>query len=204
MFAEEVLLVKNLRDGASLGVGGESLQGHGGNFFNQDGVVSGVGGSFAPAERSMACDESARYMQGIAFADAANDGQTRVVFVVVVDLRRGQGLRDRDGAVEIVGVGGAKAGDFALRLSPSRGGTGMRVGDATDRREGFVENEVSRKIGGGTETPFDGFTVEIDDNKVLGFHGFVADAAGLNDHEAVAASDAAGVAEGEKDEAAAD
>jgi len=47
MLAEEVLFVEHFRDGAGLGIGGQGLQSHRGDLFQEDGVVSGLRFSLA-------------------------------------------------------------------------------------------------------------------------------------------------------------
>lgn len=204
MLSEKVFFVEDLGDGASLGVGDESVQSHRGDFLDKDRVVSGIGRSFSPAERSMSRDEDTWNVQGIAFGDATNDGQAGVPFIVIANFSRTERLGDGNRSVEIIGVGGAKAGDFALRLSPGGGGTGMGMCDAADAGKGFIKDQVSGYVGRRAEVAFDRLAVEINDDKIFRLHRVVVDAAGLDDHEAVRARNAAGIAEGEKNKTATD
>jgi len=72
--------------------------------------------------------------------------------------------------VEIVGVRGAEARNFALRLSPGGGGSRMRVCDASDGGELAIQNHVGGQIGGRAQGTLDNFAVQIRDHQVLGFH----------------------------------
>ena len=77
----------------------------------------------------------------------------------------------------------------------------MGVGDASDFVKSLVKDEVRGEIGGRTKSSIDDFAFEIDDDDVFGLHGVVRNAAGLDGDKSLGAIDAAGVAEGIKDEA---
>jgi hypothetical protein len=79
----------------------------------------------------------------------------------------------------------------------------MRVRNSADGGEGFVKDEMGRQIGRRTKIAFDGLAIEIDDDEVFGLHGVVGNATGFDDDKAVLARNAAGVAKGKKNEAAA-
>ena len=138
MLSGKVFFVEDFGDGASLGVGDESVQSHAGNFLDKDGVVSGIGRSFSPAEWSMSRDEDAWKVQRIAFGDATNDGQACVPFIVIANFSRSEWLGDGNRSVEIIGVRGAKTGNGFSGLRPGRGILGVSVSDAANFAKGVV------------------------------------------------------------------
>lgn len=122
-------------------------------------------------------------------------------FVVVVDLLRGEGAADGDFAVEVVGVGGAEAGDAAAGLGEDGGVGAVGVADGADGGPGAVEFEVGFGIGGGVECPFGDVAFEVDEDDVGGCDGGVVHAAGFDGEDAGVAVDGGDVAPGELDEA---
>ena len=80
----------------------------------------------------------------------------------------------------------------------------MRVCDAANGGKGFVKDQVSGQIGGRPQIAFDELAFEIDDDEIFRLHRVVGDAAGLDDDEAFLAGNAAGIAEREKHQTAAD
>ena len=93
-------------------------------------------------------------------------------------------LGDRDGAVEVVGVGGAEGGDGEAGLGEAGGELGVGVDDRADGGELAVEQGVGVEVGGGLEVAFDDLAVEVGDDHVLGAEVVVVDAGGLDDDEA--------------------
>src|ERR1039457_4500753 len=89
---------------------------------------------FAPGEGGVTGDEDARYSNGVqAFcAEAADDDCAGVAHVGGGDLLGGQGFSNRNRAVQVVSVSGAKAGDGAACLSPGGGELGVSVDAAAD------------------------------------------------------------------------
>ena len=95
-------------------------------------------------------------------------------------------------------------GDGEAGLGEAGGELGVGVDDGADGWEFAVEESVGVEVGGGFELAFDDLAVEVGDDHELGDEFVVVDAGGLDDDEALVAVDAAGVAEGVEDEAAAD
>jgi hypothetical protein len=122
VFAEEVLFMEHFGERAGFGIGGHGVQSQGGDLFHKDGIVTGVGGGFAPAEGVKARDKDARRMERIAFPKATDDGQAGVALKLLANFSRGERLGDWHGAVKEIGMACPKTGDFALRLSSGRGG----------------------------------------------------------------------------------
>ena len=88
-------------------------EGKAGDVFEHIGVLDGFGGRGSPGEGSVPGDQHTRDGDGVEFlgAEAAHDHRTRVAHVGLGDFRGGERLGDGDRAVEVVGVGGAEAGD---------------------------------------------------------------------------------------------
>src|ERR1700739_3187297 len=194
-------------DGLDGGVEEGGAEGEPGNVFEDVGEFDGIGRGFPPGERSMTGDEDTGDGQrGEALgAKAANDDGAGVADVTGGDLCRGECFGDGDGAVKVVGVGGAEAGDWLAGLGPCGGEFGIGVGGAADLGEFAIEQGVGVEIAGGAEMSFNDFALEIGDDQVGGGEGSVSDAAGLDDNERLCAGavDAAGIAEGVRGEAAA-
>ena len=103
---------------------------------------------------------------------------------------------------------GSQAGDRAAGLGPGRGELRVRVDDAADLRKFAVKQGMGVEIARRAQVAFDDLAVEIGDDQIGGSEGGVIDAAGLDDHERsgpvdTCTTDAAGVAEGVRGEAAA-
>lgn len=204
MFAEIVAIEQRLGHAFAFGIEGCGVKGHPCDGFEDDGIVRGVCGCFTPAEGCVAGNEHGGHGIGVKITEAADDGDAGVVDVIAVDVVGGEFVCDRNGAIEIVGVGGAVGGDAASGLGPGSGVFRMRVHDRADSRELAVEEQMRGEVRRRAEIAFDDFAVEIGDDHVLGLHGLVREAAGLDGDEASLAVDAADVAESVKNEAAAD
>ena len=183
---------------------GEGAVGHAGDGFEDDGVVGGVVGVAAPAEGGVAGDEDRRDGEGVDAFEALDDGDAGLVDVTAFDGLVGEDLGDGDGAVEVVGVGGAEGGDGEAGLGEAGGVLGVGVDDGADGEELAVEEGVGVEVGGGFELAVDDVALEIGDDHVFGTELVVVDAGGFDDDEALGAVDSGGVAEGVEDEAAFD
>jgi hypothetical protein len=120
--------------------------------------------------------------------EAADNYGSRVADVAGGDLFGGERLCDGNGAVEVVGVGGAEAGDGAASLGPGGGKFRVGVDDATDLGELAVEESVGVEIAGGAKVPIDDLAVEVGDDEVFGLQSGVVDSAGLDDDEGLRAA----------------
>jgi len=207
VLAEVVMLADVRRDGWGRRSEQHAAEGQTRNVFEHVGVFDGFGCGPAPGEGRVAGDKDAGNGDGVEIlcAEAADDDRAGVADVAGGDLVGGQRFGDGNGAVEVVGVGGTEAGNGAASLSPGRSEFRVGVDDSADLGEFAVEQGVGVEIAGGAELAFDDFAVEVGDDEVLGRHGGVVDAAGLDDDEGLGAGavDAAGVAEGVGSEAAA-
>src|ERR1019366_7802131 len=141
----------------------------------------------------------------VSSGEAIDDDFSGVEFVVGADFFGGHFGGDGDGAVEIVGVGGAETWDVAAGLGEAGGGEGMGVNDAADGLEGSVQVEMGWGVGRGAVFSVDdlaGFEGEDDD--VVGFENVVGDAAGFDGHDSGLAIDAASVPPSENNQAGLD
>jgi len=186
--------------------------GEAGDVFEKVGIFDGCGSGLAPGEGRVSGYEDAGDGDGVEalFAEEAGDDCAGVVNVGFVDLFGGEGLGDGNGAVEIVGVGGAEAGDGLAGLRPGSCKFGMGMDDATDLGKFAVEEQVGVEVAGGVECAFDDGAVEAREDEVACGERGVADTAGLDGHEGLFAGtvdsatfDTAGVAEGMDGESAA-
>ena len=106
--------------------------------------------------------------------------------------------------MEVVGVGGAEAGDGFAGLGPGSCEFRMGMDDAANLGEFTVKQEVSFEIAGGVEFAFDDGAVEGGEDQVGGGHRGVGNAAGFDQHQWFGSRsvDAADVAEGVEGETA--
>jgi hypothetical protein len=131
-----------------------------------------------------------------------DDGEPCHAFVACGDFVRVEHAADGDFAVEVVGVGGAEAGERATGLGPCGGGGAVGVADACGGGEGAVDFEVGIAVGGRVERAFDAAAgCEVEDDEVFGAETVVGDPAGFDDHETAVAVESADIAPCEGDEA---
>ena len=189
----------SIEDDGAIGEACDKLQ--------QVGIFDGSCGGFSPGEGGVACDEHARdgkWVEVAGVEEACDDGAC-VEDVGLFDFVGGEGFGDGDFAVEVVGVGGAEAGNGAAGLGPAGGEFGMGVDYATDLGKFAIEEQMGVEVAGGVEGAFDNDAVEGGDDEIFGGHGGVGDAAGFYGDERLGAGavNAADVAEGVEGETAA-
>jgi len=95
VLAQEMFLVQVLCDGARPRICGDRVERHSRNFFQDDSIVSGVGGVFAPTKRGMPGDEDAGGVQRVALPKATNDGKAGVALVTMANFPGAQRFGDR-------------------------------------------------------------------------------------------------------------
>ena len=122
MLAQEMLVVEVLGNRMSFRVGGQGLEGHGGDLFDDAGDVGGFGRGSAPTKRGVPGDQHRWRTKWIEFGEAADDGVAGIGFVLGANLPGSEGARHRNRAVEVVGMGSAKTRDFAPGLRPRGSG----------------------------------------------------------------------------------
>ena len=168
--------------------------------------MGGFVGSAAPAEGGVAVDEARRDGERVdsVLRKVVDDGEAGLVDVAAGDGFIVQGRGAGDGAVEVVGVGGAERRDGEAGLGEAGGELGVGVDDSADGEELAVEEGVGIEVGGGFEFAVDDLALEVGDDHEFGDELVVVDAGGFDDDEALVAVDTAGVAEGIEDEAALD
>ena len=206
MFAEVVAIEKGLGDSDRVGFQREGVVGHFGYGFEDYGVVGGGVGVSAPDEGGVAVDQAGGDCQGVDFVlvEVRDNGQACLVNVPAADGFVGERFGAWDGAIEVVGVGGAQGWNGEAGLGEAGGELGVGVDDGADGGEFSVEESVGVEVGGGFEFTVDDFAVEVGDDHEFGDELVVVDTGGFDDDQALGAVDAAGVAEGVEDEAAFD
>jgi len=206
VFAEVVAIEEGLGDSLAVSFEGEGVVGHFGDGFEDHGVVGGFVGVASPGEGGVAVDEAGGNGERVdsLLLEEADDGEAGFVDVAAADGFVGERRGAGDGAVEVVGVGGAEWWDGEASLGEAGGELGVGVDDGADGGELAVEEGVGVEVGGGFEFAVDDFAVEVGDDHEFGDEFVVVDAGGLDDDEALGAVDATGVAEGVEDEATLD
>jgi hypothetical protein len=194
-------------DGLNGGVEEGGSESQPSNVFENIGIFDCVGWRFSPCEGGMTGNEDSGYRDGVETLSAktANDDGAGIANVAGGDFLSGESFCDRDGTVEVVGVGGAKAGNGLAGLGPGGGEFGVGVDDAAYLREFPVKQGMGVEIAGGTKGAFNNFAVEIRNDEVGWGERAVVNSAGLDDDEGLSAGaiDPAGIAEGMRGEAAA-
>src|SRR5512140_3374953 len=87
-------------------------------------------------------------------AEGVDDDNASVSLVLVGYFMGSHVAGDRNGAVKVIGVRSAKAGNRTPSLAPGGGEFGVGVSDATDFWKGLVEFEVRGEIGGRFQRAF--------------------------------------------------
>lgn len=191
--------------GDEAGWDGEGVDGFGADVCRESG---GCGGVAAKGEGAGAVGFGTSgggvLEAGGEAAEAADDGEAGLVNVAAGDGLVGERLGAGDGAVEVVGVGGAEGGDGEAGLGEGGGELGVGMDDGADLGELAIEEGVGVEVGGGLEGAVDEDAVEVGHHHVFRPEVVVVDTGGLDDDEALGAVDARGVAEGVEDEAALD
>ena len=101
-------------------------------------------------------------------------------------------------------MGGAKGRDGQAGLRETGSEFRVRVHHGADRRKLAIQQRMGVKIGGRTQVAFNNLAVKIRNDHVLGAQLVVVDAGRLDDHQALLAVHARGIAEGVQNEAMAD
>ena len=202
VFAQVMMFGNVGRDSGFWSTEERTSVGEAGDVLKAVGVFDGIGGVFAPGKGGVAGDKDAGDGDGVevVLAEVLDDNGAGVADVGFGDFVGSKGSGNRNGAVEIVGVGGAEAGNSAAGLRP--GGSELRVGvnDAANLGEFAVEQGVGVEVTGRVQGAFDDFAVEVGDDEVGRGEGRVIDAAGLDDDKGLPPSlsgrSPAGVAKG--------
>ena len=118
MFAREVLIQNALWLGGDVGVDQFGQKRHFRDLLGDDGVIDGLRGVLAPGEGAVVPADDGGNMYGVdaALAKGLDDHVSGVALVVCLDLLGCQVARTGNGAVKIIGVGGAVGGDVPTGL----------------------------------------------------------------------------------------
>ena len=141
---------------------------------------------------------------GIESGEAFDDGDASRVLVAGIYLGLSELPGHRHGAGEVVRMGRAETRQLLAHLAQSGRVLGVHMNDPAGRGELLVEQDVSRRVGGGVQVALHDVAVEIDEHHVRRFELGVGHAAGLDHNETAVPIDPAGVTEGQADEAAVD
>ena len=142
-------------------------------------------------------------MEGIDLlvAEGLDNGVAGVALVIFSGFLRGQGAAKRNGAMEMIGMGGAITGQGPPRLGEHGGGGAVRVTDAGDSCKGAVEHQMRGGVGGRAEFAFHlAAGGELHDHEVIVTQVGVVDAAGLDHHQARPGIKAADISPGQADQ----
>jgi len=126
----------------------DGAEGEASDVFEDIGMLDGIGWGFSPCERGVSGDQNAGDGEGVkTFGfESADDDCAGIADVGLGDFFGCQRFGYGNGAVEVVGVGCAKAGNGAAGLSPGGSELGMGVDDAADLREFTIETGVRVEI----------------------------------------------------------
>ena len=196
MLALEVLLQHMRGRGGGGTVYLHGVEGHAGDLLQHHGMVHGLRRVLAPGEGAVVAADHAGHMHGVDIAgfEGLHDDHAGVVLVARVNLLGGQAARAGHGAVEVVGVCGAVAGDVAAGLGPAHRVRAVGVHDAAQLRERLVEHQMGLGVGGGVEGALDDLAVQGEDHQLVGGQILVGHAGGLDDHQPFLPVDAGHVA----------
>ena len=134
-------------------------------------------------------------------AERLGDDEAGVALVGFLDLLRRKLPGTGDGAVEVVGVGRAVAGEIQPRLRRGDGVARMGVHRAADAGEGIVKREMRRKVGGRAELALHDMARAVRDDHIAGLHIVIRYAARLDDNVFSVLRERGDVAPCEHDEA---
>ena len=120
MFAMVVMLGDVVRDSGFWSAQEHTAEGEAGDVLEYVGVFDSFGDVFAPGKRGVAGDKDAGDCNGVEGlgTEAADDYGAGIADVGLGDFGGGEGCGDGDGAMEVVGVGGAEARNGPAGLGP--------------------------------------------------------------------------------------
>ena len=201
MLAQIVLVQQDLLHGAVAGVEHQGVVVHKGDLLHDHRIVDGVLRVSTPGEHAVAVDQHAGDGHGVLALEGLDDHVARLQLILPVDLLLGHLTGAGDLAVEIVPVGGAHGRNAHARLGEAGGPAAVGVDHAPQIGEGPVQGQVGGGVGGGLIAalhPLAG--LQVQHHHVLGGHGVILHAGGLDDHQTLLPVDAGDVAPGEGDQ----
>ena len=121
MLAQEVLILDVLGCGSSVTLDLTGIHRHLGDFLQHHSVVHSLGRALTPGEGAMAGAHDTGGMQRLdaALGQLFDDDLAGILLVVLVDFLGGEVTGAGHGAIEVIRVGGAVAGDVLTGLSPA-------------------------------------------------------------------------------------
>ena len=166
-----------------------AAEGKAGDVLEAVGVFDGLGGVFAPGEGGVASDKHAGDCNRVqvVLTEVLDDDGASVPDVGFGYFVCGEGPGNGNWAVEIVGMGGAEAGNSAAGLRPGGSKLGVGVNDAADLGKLAIEQGVGVEVAGRVQGALDDFAVQVGDDQVGRGEGGIVYAAGLDDDEGLPA-----------------
>ncbi len=202
MLAQEVFVQQLGLHGLCVREKSQCLAGEPDQVLEHNRVVDSIVQSPAPGERTVAGDEHAGTVQGIATSKGFDDYIAGVHFVIFFDLASVEPSSARNGPMKIIGVSGAESRNRTATLRPGGGKKAVGVNDATNLTKSAIKNQMSVSIRAGLQIAFDDFSgIQRNDNHVFGFHGGIWNARRFDDNFPAGAVNTADVAPGLDDEA---
>ena len=112
-----------------------------------------------------------------------NDDGAGALFVILIQLFLGQVPGAGDGTVEIVGMGGAVAGNIPAGLGPGHRVGTVGMDNAPQLGEGLVQLNMGFGIGAGVQGALHHIALQVQDHQHIGCQLLVLHTAGLDDHQ---------------------
>lgn len=204
VFAQMMLFQDVPGDGTQGGIQGGRAEGHVSAHFKGDAVLERVHGVFSEGERCVMDLQDGRHFEWaeLQLAQALDNGDAGEMLIVLRDFSGCERAHQWDGAVKVVRVRGAEAGNLTTRLRKHGGMQAVRVRDAADLGEFTVKDEMRFRVGGGPEAALHHPAIQVEDDDVGGRELQIIHAAGFDGPEAGGTVHAADVAPSQAYEAA--
>src|SRR5262252_7549912 len=114
--------------------------------FQDHGVMNRLNDGLAPRERTMTCYKDTRTGKGVSLRKGLDHGSAGVQLVVGFNFMGSEATRARDGAMEIISMGGTQRRQFAAGLCPSGSKETVCMHDSADLFKRPIQRQVGRGI----------------------------------------------------------
>ena len=172
---------------------------HIGALFQHDGVMHRVFGILTPGKRAVGMHQHAGHLRRVdsLLTESFDNHVAGFPLIFAVDLRIGHQPGAGNRAIEIVSVGGAGRWNGLPGLRPDGGVARMGMHNTAQRREGLIQQAMSRGIRRGLLVAFHHLaSLQTDHHHIVGGHHAVIHAGGFDNQNALVAVDGADVAPG--------
>ena len=149
--------------------------------------------------------DAARNIHRILSSEGLDDNLSLLNLIVpglAGDFLRRHDSAARDLAIKIIGMRGPICRDRSLRLRPGRRPRRVCVDDTADLRPRLVQLQMRRHINRWFVIALHNLSIQVHDHHVFRFHGFVRDAARLDDKQSALPVNPGNVSPGEGDKSA--